>query len=311
MYVGVPVKKIKLNLKKATLAKGQTQKLVATVTPADAANKKVDWTSSDAAVASVDKYGKVKARQVGTATITATTQDGGKAATFKITVGPAVEGIALNMDTASLQPGKKVRLKATITPGDAVDKTVSWKSSNPSVATVSENGTVRGVATGKATITATTSNGKKAKATVRVYDGRLFKGRNRVSSTFQSAERPTHNGIDVVGMDGGTIYATVTGRVRWARMVAQGAPGWGETWQWGYFVWIEAEDGTHHIYAHMAEQPRVKEGARVQAGQALGVMGNTGYSFGTHVHYEVRKRDGRTPIDPTPYAGLENRVGIY
>ncbi len=135
----------------------------------------------------------------------------------------------------------------------------------------------------------------------------IFEGRNRVTSGFRLPDRRNHNGIDVVGDDDRTVRATVSGTVGTAGKVPRGAD---RTWEWGNYVRINADDGTQHYFCHMADGSlRVRRGQRVAAGAPLGIMGNTGYSFGAHTHYEVR-RNGK-PINPAPYAGLENRKGVY
>ena len=74
---------------------------------------------------------------------------------------------------------------------------------------------------------------------------------------------------------------------------------------------IDGNDGRKYYYCHMAAGSlRVRAGQRVQAGTALGTMGNTGYSFGAHTHFEVRNAYG-TPVDPASYAGVRNAVGTY
>ena len=137
----------------------------------------------------------------------------------------------------------------------------------------------------------------------------IFKGRNRVTSGFRLAARPSHNGIDLVGDDDKTVHAVAGGTVGFAGIVSKSAGGL--TWQWGYYVRIDGNDGRKYYYCHLAAGSlRVRAGQRVQAGTALGTMGNTGYSFGAHTHFEVRNAYG-TPIDPAGYAGVRNAVGTY
>ena len=137
----------------------------------------------------------------------------------------------------------------------------------------------------------------------------IFKGRNRVTSGFRLAARPSHNGIDLVGDDDKTVHAVAGGTVGFAGAVSKSAGGL--TWQWGYYVRIDGNDGRKYYYCHLAAGSlRVRAGQRVQAGTALGTMGNTGYSFGAHTHFEVRNAYG-TPIDPASYAGVRNAVGTY
>nr|DAU18993.1 MAG TPA: peptidase [Caudoviricetes sp.] len=137
----------------------------------------------------------------------------------------------------------------------------------------------------------------------------IFKGRNRVTSGFRLAARPEHNGIDLVGDDDKTVHAVAGGTVGFAGAVSKSAGGL--TWQWGYYVRIDGNDGRKYYYCHLAAGSlRVRAGQRVQAGTALGTMGNTGYSFGAHTHFEVRNIYG-TPVDPAGYAGVRNAVGTY
>lgn len=135
----------------------------------------------------------------------------------------------------------------------------------------------------------------------------IFKGRNRVTSGFRLPDRRDHNGIDIVGDDDRTVRATVSGKVGTATKVPRGPD---RTWEWGNYVRIDADDGTQHFYCHMADGSlRVRRGQRVAVGTPLGIMGNTGYSFGPHVHYEVRE-NGKA-INPAAYAGVENKKGTY
>ena len=147
----VPVTSVTLDKTSASLKAGETVTLTATVNPGDATDKTVTWTSSDALVATVVD-GVVTAVKVGTATITA--KAGEKTATCAITVVPtAVTSVTLNKTSASLKAGEIVTLTATVNPSDATDKTVTWSTSDASVATVN-NGVVTAVKVGSATITA-------------------------------------------------------------------------------------------------------------------------------------------------------------
>ena len=153
-----------VSLDKTTLSLdiGASETLTATVTPADAGNKNVTWSSSDETVATVDATGKVTAVAAGTATITVTTADGGKSATCEVTVSSkAVTGVSLDKTTLSLITGDSETLTATVTPDDAGNKNVTWSSSNESVATVDNAGKVTAVAAGTTTITVTTEDGGK------------------------------------------------------------------------------------------------------------------------------------------------------
>ena len=148
----------------ATLALNQTQQLTPTITPANATNKRVSWSSSNPAVATVSTAGVVTGVSAGSATITVTTQDGGKTATSNITVTStpvAVESISVSPESAVVNTGNTVTLTATITPSYATNKNITWSSNQPAVASVSATGVVSGLSAGYATIFATTQDGNK------------------------------------------------------------------------------------------------------------------------------------------------------
>ena len=166
----VAVTSITLSQTTLTLKEGENATLIPTVYPDNATDKTVIWDSSDVTVATVSLTGVVTAVKEGIATITATAGD--KSAQCTVTVKKdvvAVTGITLSQTTLSLEEGKSATLIATVQPSNATDKTVSWSSSNTSVATVS-NGVVTAVKEGTATITAT-AGGKSAQCTVTVKKG--------------------------------------------------------------------------------------------------------------------------------------------
>ena len=160
----VSVTGVTLNKTSTSIQVGGTETLTATVSPKDAANKKVTWKSSNAAIASVDANGKVTGVKAGEATITVTTEDGGKTATCKVTVSDKeikVTGVKLNKSETSLLVGGNETLTATVLPEDATNQNVTWKSDKPEIATVDANGKVTAVKVGEATITVTTEDGGK------------------------------------------------------------------------------------------------------------------------------------------------------
>ena len=146
---------------------GSSQTLTATVSPSNATNKTLTWSSSNTSIATVSN-GVVKAVGFGTATITAKSNNG-KTASCSVTVNPiAVTGVSLNKTSLSFTgTGSSQTLTATVSPSNATNKTVTWSSSNTSVATVS-NGVVKAVGFGTATITAKSNNGKTASCSVTV-----------------------------------------------------------------------------------------------------------------------------------------------
>ena len=150
----IPVESITLNQTSITITEGESQTLVATVKPDDASDKSVTWTSSNTSVITVDSNGKVIAVAEGSATVSASC--GGKDTSCSITVKKKivpVSSITLSQTSVTLSEGDTKTITATVSPGDATDKTVIWSSFNPSVATVS-NGTITALTPGVADITA-------------------------------------------------------------------------------------------------------------------------------------------------------------
>ena len=145
-----------------------TVKLSANVMPSNATNKAVTWSSRNTSVATVSSDGTVKAVGYGTTVITAKTVNG-LTSNCTVTVNPiAVTGVSLNKTSLSFTgTGSSQTLTATVSPSNATNKTLTWSSSNTSVATVS-NGVVKAVGFGTATITAKSNNGKTASCSVTV-----------------------------------------------------------------------------------------------------------------------------------------------
>ncbi|MBQ9547707.1 MAG: Ig-like domain-containing protein [Bacteroidales bacterium] len=156
----VDVTGISLSETSKTLNPGESFMLTATVTPDNATDKSVKWSSSDETVVSVEQNGKVTALKTGTAVITA--KAGDKTATCTVTVKPVeVSKLTLDKSSETLPLGQTLTLVATVYPDNATDKTISWSSSDASVASVDQNGKVSALKVGKATITAA-AGGKSA-----------------------------------------------------------------------------------------------------------------------------------------------------
>ena len=199
----VPVDRVALSPSTLNLKEDETGTLTATVEPSNATNKNVTWESSNTSVATVDATGEVTAIGAGTATITVTTEDGNKTATCAVTVTAAtvsVTGVTLSQNEAHLYYNRTpntLTLTATVAPDNATDKTVTWTSSNPSVATV-ENGVVTAVARGTAVITATAADGSGASASCTV-----------TVSSYLPPANPNYR-ITVEATQGGTVTADPT-----------------------------------------------------------------------------------------------------
>ena len=155
-----------------TLYLGETLMLTAEVTPEDATIRDVVWSSDRPDNASVDEYGVVTGVSKGTAVITAKAADGsGYYATYSVTVRQQPEEITLNKTDVTLKAGNYVTITPTVLPTTVNDKSVTWSTSDASVAKVSTAGRVTAVSPGTAIITceSKTHPGVYAQAIVTVY----------------------------------------------------------------------------------------------------------------------------------------------
>lgn len=179
---------------------GNETTVEATVSPADATDVKVSYASTDEAVATVDKDGRVQVLQPGECDITTTLMQDGEKVTEKTTHVKAfyeVESITLDSNEGKLTVGNSHTIKATVAPEEvAAETTIEWSSSNEKVATVDENGKVTAIAAGKATITAAAGEKNatykltvQAKKIVQNTSKSSNKG-NTSSSTGSSAPAP-------------------------------------------------------------------------------------------------------------------------
>ena len=171
----IPTQAVVLNKTFVTLNPGKTEQLKITYLPdyATASIGTVKWTSSNEAVVTVDAAGKLTAKTAGKAIITAVTSDGNVMYCIVTVENIKVSKITITSTTSNkIATGKKVTLKATVTPSNAYNKGVTWKSSNTKVATVSSSGvvTTKKKMGGKTvTITATAKDGSGKKASYKIY----------------------------------------------------------------------------------------------------------------------------------------------
>lgn len=171
----IPTQAVVLNKTFVTLNPGKTEQLKITYLPdyATASIGTVKWTSSNEAVVTVDAAGKLTAKTAGKAIITAITSDGNIMYCIVTVENIKVSKITITTTTSNkIATGKKVTLKAAVTPSNAYNKGVTWKSSNTKVATVSSSGvvTTKKKMGGKTvTITATAKDGSGKKASYKIY----------------------------------------------------------------------------------------------------------------------------------------------
>ena len=170
----IPVTKLDLFPKDNNMFVGSKINLSTKITPDDATNKEIKWSSSNQNIATVNQSGEVTAVSEGTVDITVSSTNN-ITSTAKVTVskkqsttpisGKKNEVSSISIDQGNnglFKVGVTKQLTATILPANATNKTVTWSSDKPKIASVDKNGKVKMHAEGIATITATSSNGKKA-----------------------------------------------------------------------------------------------------------------------------------------------------
>ena len=167
----VPISSVTLNQTSITLPLTNTLMLIATITPSNATNQVISWSSSNPTVATVTN-GLITALTPGSAVITVSSTDGSNVSAISSVTVPVpivpVSSVTLNQTLAILQPTNTLMLTATVAPSNATDKTVTW-SSNSANAAVNSSGVVTAVSAGSAIITATTLSGRlTAKCTLTI-----------------------------------------------------------------------------------------------------------------------------------------------
>ncbi len=171
VHVVQPVTGITLSESSIELTEGESASLVATVYPSDAENKKVTWSTSNYTVATVTD-GYVYAVHAGTATITVRSDDNsGLSATCMVTVNAAtvsVTGVSLAPSSVELTEGQSTVLTASVYPSEATDKSLTWSSVDPEVATVDQNGKVTARGEGNTTVSVTSVSNPSARASCSV-----------------------------------------------------------------------------------------------------------------------------------------------
>ena len=168
----VEVESINILSEVLNLDLNNSMKLDINITPPNATDKTITWSSSDSSIVSVDDKGIVFGKKVGTATITAKSNNG-KTSTCKVTVTKddiQVNSVSLNVTNMRMDVGDTMQIFATVLPPNATNQDVTWSSNDPTVASV-KDGIITALKKGSTTITVTTKNGKKATCKVEVIDG--------------------------------------------------------------------------------------------------------------------------------------------
>ena len=164
------VKSLSLSETELSIENGSSAQLTAIISPQDADDGSVAWTSNNTMAATVDATGRITATGVGTAVITVSTNDGSNlSATCTVTVTPKeVAHISFDKTTLTLYVNESSQITATVLPDDADDRRLIWSSDDVDIARVSSNGEVTAVGVGETEITATANDGSGVSAVCRV-----------------------------------------------------------------------------------------------------------------------------------------------
>src|SRR5207247_776355 len=262
----VPVVSVTVTPASASIQQGQTIQL--TATPKDAngnalSGRVVTWSSSNTAVASVDVSGIVTGVAAGSATITATSEGQSGTAAITVTSVP-VASVTVSPASASVQAGQTVQLTATpkdVNGNPLTGRTITWSSSNTSVATVNSSGLVSGVVAGSATITAT-SEGQSGTSAITVTGA--APGCAASTTAFQNSAFTSQNGSFTATFD-----ATPTGT--------------------GLDAATGLSQGAAAAYTDLAVIVRFNTGGTIDArnGGAYAATNSIGYTAGTSYHFRV------------------------
>ena len=136
-----------------------------------------------------------------------------------------------------------------------------------------------------------------------------FTGQNKITSAYGyrslNGAGAFHKGLDIVGVTDRQVRAVIGGTVKSSTIITDHSD---LTWQWGNYVKALGDDGNFWFYCHLASRA-VTVGQRVEQGDVLGMMGDTGYSLGAHTHLEVRDA-ADSSFDPCELLGLPDMAGV-
>ena len=216
---------INVNKASVTIPRGTKTTVTATIAPNDATNKEILWITSNSKVATVSNNGEIVGVGVGNATITAVTKDGGYKKTIAVTVtqpvtqpptnqtktkNVAVTKVEASKTKTTIKVGDKERLTAKALPSNATNKSIEWKSDNPTVASVNRTGIITAHKIGTAKITAISHNNKKATITVTVTNKAIAVNKISLSPTAVTLKINEEKIINVILTPSNATNQTIT-----------------------------------------------------------------------------------------------------
>ena len=131
---------------------------------------------------------------------------------------------------------------------------------------------------------------------------KLYEGNYRVTSPFgprtlANGDKRTHKGWDCVGIESKKIIAPTNGKIILSQIITDKS---NLTWEWGNYVKMDDLNGYYLFFCHLSNRS-VRTGQTIEKGQVIGTEGQTGYSFGSHLHFEVRRKSNNLSINPQEY----------
>ena len=149
----------------------------------------------------------------------------------------------------------------------------------------------------------------RLKEVLNPYKGGKFRVTSRYGVRTLNGVQEFHPGLDLVGESSKELVALCDGTIQQSRIVTNKSD---LTWQWGNYVCLKADSGELIYYCHLSQR-LVKKGARVKKGDVIGIEGDTGYSFGSHCHLEVRASDNKVTdnINTPKFTNIPNSADIY
>jgi prepilin-type N-terminal cleavage/methylation domain-containing protein len=184
----IDIESLSLEMTNTSMEKGTSFTLNANISPSNASDQRLKYSSSDSSIVSVDPFGLVKAIKVGNATITVESLDNNqKKASLDISVISSATGITLNKTSTTISLGNSETLVATLAPSDTTTSGVNWSSSPTGIVNIA-NGVVTAIKVGTTTVTATTTNGKTASANITVDNPATSVTLNTTSATIYKGE---------------------------------------------------------------------------------------------------------------------------
>ncbi len=190
------IEKIDVTIDNTTIQKGETKKLQISITPKEASDHKVIFTSSNPDVLLVDEEGNIKALKSGTAKITVKAEENDVKAEIEINVYSKVTGINLNYEEISLQVGDSFKIEATILPEDANNKNVTFSSTNNDIAEIDNSGNIKALSEGQCEVVVSSVDSKEVTASCKVNVVRKLE-----DSEIHFDTSINVNGFEISGID--------------------------------------------------------------------------------------------------------------